>query len=428
MSVTGPALADALVAHGLDPAERAAKAGLFASVLDAWHSTVGGTPPHLWWVPGRLEVFGKHTDYGGGKALVAAVTRGFAVAAAARDDGAIRVIDARRTDTLILSPGRDPVRLPGWRHYVDVVARRLAANFPGQSFGADVVLASDLPSAAGMSSSSALVIAIAEALGRIGGIQRTPEWKLNIRGPLDVAGYYACLENGRSFGGLRGSGGVGTHGGSEDHSAIVNGRPHHVLAFAFVPSRARGSARVPDDWQFVIATSGVAANKTGRAQDAYNQLSADAEALLQLWNDGSAARPRAVSLAAALATPGAAEWLRGAAGRLTNRLEHFIREDARVPLAIDAFGRADAAAVGELAAASQEEAETLLGNQVAETVALAEAARRAGAFAASSFGAGFGGAVWALVEKGAAAAFASEWGHDAFAVAAGPPLTDLSTK
>jgi len=45
-------------------------------------------------------------------------------------------------------------------------------------------------------------------------------------------------------------------------------------------------------------------------------------------------------------------------------------------------------------------------------VALAEDARELGAVAASAFGAGFGGAVWALVEEGGAEEFAESWlGH-----------------
>ena len=40
----------------------------------------GGPARHAWWVPGRLEVFGKHTDYAGGRTLVCAVPRGLAVA------------------------------------------------------------------------------------------------------------------------------------------------------------------------------------------------------------------------------------------------------------------------------------------------------------------------------------------------------------
>ena len=428
------ALVEELIDRGLDPAEREAKQSLFSAVVETWRIARGDTPQYAWWVPGRLEVFGKHTDYAGGRALVAAAPRGFAVLASPRDDRTVRVVDAWRGDTLELgaaTPAAAAARseqLTGWRHYVDVVACRLAKNFPRQEFGADIVIASDLPPAAGMSSSSALLIGITEALGRIGGIAKTPEWKLNIRSPLDAASYYACIENGRSFGGLTGDAGVGTHGGSEDHAAILTGLPRRVLAFAFVPSRALGAARVPDDWHFFVATCGVKVNKTGGARDAYNKLSADAAALLDLWNARGANGPRAISLAAALERPGAADALREMSGPLVNRLDHFIREDARIPQAMEAFDRADKDALARLSRESQSDADRLLGNQIRETVTLASAARKAGAFAACSFGAGFGGAVWALVEGSQAGKFAKQWGRDAFAVRPGPSLTDLTTK
>ena len=53
-------------------------------------------PQHAWWVPGRLEVFGKHTDYAGGRTLVCCVPRGFAVVASPREDHIVRVVDALR--------------------------------------------------------------------------------------------------------------------------------------------------------------------------------------------------------------------------------------------------------------------------------------------------------------------------------------------
>jgi galactokinase len=422
------ALADALVERGLDPAERDGKHALFSRVLESWHLTRGDLPKYAWFVPGRLEVFGKHTDYAGGRTLVAAAPRGFAVAATPRTDETIRVVDAGRGETLVLEPRRERARLDGWRHYVDTVARRLAMNFPRQPVGADIVIASDLPPAAGMSSSSALVIAMAEALARIGAIQKTPEWRLNIRGPLDAAGYYACIENGRSFGTLQGDAGVGTHGGSEDHSAILNGVARHVLAFAFVPSRARGAAAVPDAWRFVIGTCGIKANKTGRAQEAFNRLSAGTAQLLAIWNERGVPGPRAISLAAALETPGAADTLRSMAGDLRDRLDHFIREDARVLPAMTAFADGDARELARLSADSQRDAEILLCNQIPETVSLAKSARKAGAFAACAFGAGFGGAVWALVLADDADRFAKAWTKDAFPICPGPALTDLSTK
>jgi len=50
-----------------------------------------------------------------------------------------------------------------------------------------------------------------------------------------------------------------------------------------------------------------------------------------------------------------------------------------------------------------------LHNQIPETEALVGGALASGALAASSFGAGFGGAVWALVERGRREEFKTEW-------------------
>src|SRR4029079_14563545 len=100
---------------------------------------------------------------------------------------------------------------------------------------ADMVCASDLPSACGMSSSSALVVAVGTALARIAGLQDDPAWRAAVRDELDTAAYFACIENGASFRELDGNPGVGTHGCSEDHTAILAGRPGYVSAFRFVP-------------------------------------------------------------------------------------------------------------------------------------------------------------------------------------------------
>jgi galactokinase len=427
--MTGADLAALLVEQGLDPSARDAKAALFDVVLGAFRSLAGEPPRHAWWVPGRLEVFGKHTDYAGGRTLVCAVPSGLAVAASPRADGAVRVIDAKRADGVVFRP-EDGTTFGGWRHYVGVVARRLAANFPGAALGADIVFAGDLPRASGMSSSSALVVAVAAALGRVAGIADRPEWCANVSGTLDAAGYFACIENGLSFGTLKGDAGVGTHGGSEDHAAILAGTPGQLSAFAFVPMRPIGRVGLPGHWRFVLAPSAVRSSKTGSAQGAYNNLARGAEVLLEIWN---ASEPRARSLGAALAA-GSVDTLRRLVRESTiegwppevleRRLDHFVGEDPRVPEAVDAFGAADLQRLTALAEASQADAEVLLGNQVPETTALARAARDQGAFAACSFGAGFGGSVWALVDRDAEG-FAGRWHPGAFVARPGPPLTSL---
>jgi galactokinase len=90
-------------------------------------------------------------------------------------------------------------------------------------------------------------------------------------------------------------------------------------------------------------------------------------------------------------------------------LAHYVAEDGRILDALAAFGAADERAIGVLAAASQSDAETLLQNQTAETSALAELALAHGAFAASSFGAGFGGSVWALAPAEQIEGFGRRW-------------------
>ncbi|MEO8075124.1 MAG: galactokinase family protein [Acidobacteriota bacterium] len=467
--MTGASLSSSLVEHGLDPAERSAKQSLFDLVLAAFGTLSSGRAPrHVLWVPGRLEVFGKHTDYAGGRTIVGAVPRGMLVAASPRRDGAIHIVDARRRESVTLAPaGADQHRFrqrrgdptcggetgtprppgssyTGWRHYAEVVARRLAHNFPGASTGADIVIASDLPRASGMSSSSALVVGLAAMLVRLADVGARREWQENITSRLDAAGYYACIENGRTFGTLEGDAGVGTHGGSEDHAAILTGTPGHLAAFAFVPMRDLARVEVPPAWRFVLTPCGVRSSKTGASLVPYNRLSRGTQVLLEIWNS---AEPPAVSLGAALGTVLAADgvglgpradplgrlrelvrrsrvpdW---SADALERRLEHFVREDARIPVALDACRSADAALMGEAAAGSQADAEALLGNQIPETSALATSARRLGAFASCGFGAGFGGSVWALVERHAAQEFASRWHNEAFVAVPGPPLTEL---
>jgi galactokinase len=440
--MTGDRLAEQLVERGLRSIEAPAKAALFQSTLAALRDLSGYAAEHAWWVPGRVEVFGKHTDYGGGRSLVAAVPRGFAIVARRRPDGRLAVVDAKSGEHF----SSEGDASPSWRHYVDAVRHRFARNFPGASFGADIALASDLPGAAGLSSSSALVVGIAAALARVGGLDARAEWRNNVRSPIDAAGYYACVENGSAFGTLPGDAGVGTHGGSEDHVAIICGIPAQLSAYAFVPIRHVGDTPVPGRWRFAIASSGVRAEKTGAARTAYNNLSRAAAILLEMWNRSE---PTAASLGAALSSDATASdrlkrtiertpvegWT---ARALDARLDHFIREDGRIPVALAAFRDGDLARIGLLAETSQDDAERLLQNQIPETMALVRSARDLSAPAACTFGAGFGGSAWALVDEADADDFARRWlveyrlrypaatDAEVFVAVPGPPLTELT--
>jgi galactokinase len=333
----------------------------------------------------------------------------------------VRAYDARNDELCeIALAAADAPR--GWRRYVAVTARRLAANFPGSDLGVDVAFASDLPRAAGMSSSSALIIALANVLVRRGRLDTREEWTSAIASIDERVEYFGCVENGDSYRGLAGTHGVGTEGGSEDHAAILMGRAGHLSQFGFMPLRRLSEVELPPQWSFIIASSGVHADKAGTVRTQFNRAARAARAIVELWNGTTGARSR--SLAQALATnTDAGHRLREAIERssdsaftkadLLRRLDHFTREDRRLPEAVAAFALGDAGRLGELSAASQADADSLLGNQVIETNDLVAAARATGALAASSFGAGFGGSAWALVPAADADAFGPAW-RDAY--------------
>jgi galactokinase len=98
------------------------------------------------------------------------------------------------------------------------------------------------------------------------------------------------------------------------------------------------------------------------------------------------------------------------APHLRRRLEQFREEtDDYVPGAAEALANGDLAAFASFVRHSQHAAESALENQVPETRMLARSAVEQGAIAASAFGAGFGGSVWAMIPALEADAFIARW-------------------
>jgi galactokinase len=405
---------------GAAPAQ--AKATLFEQVeqrLLAMRGRSRAADIRRFFVPGRIEVLGKHTDYAGGRSLLCAAERGICIAAVPRDDATLHLVDVIGDREAEIPFSMDTSSRSHWLGYVTAVARRLAGNFPGALRGADIVFGSDLPRAAGMSSSSTLVIAIFAALSGVNHLFERAEYKSNIRSDEDLATYLACIENGQSLGTLAGDSGVGTHGGSEDHVAILCCAAGSLSQYAFCPARRERDLAFSDEMTFVIGVSGIAADKTGSAKDSYNRASRAAGAILDIWHAESR-REEATLFAAANSSQDAQEKIRDAIKRhrggnfpvslLLDRFEQFLRESMDIiPAASEAFAKQDWPEFGRLVDQSQFGAQQLLKNQVAETVELARSARALGAIAASAFGAGFGGSVWALLPVADAEQFTLKW-------------------
>ena len=407
-----------LVAHGLSATEAEAKGRLFEAA-DERLRLRPGEPAGRWFVPGRIEVLGKHTDYCGGPSLLCAAERGMCVVAVRRADHRVEAQDAVSGEhtTFTVSPSLDATT--GWANYVRTVARRLARNFPGAEQGARIAFASDLPRGSGMSSSSALVVGIFSALAWANRVQVRPEYAANVKSSEDLAGYLGCIENGQSFGALAGDHGVGTFGGSEDHTAILCSQTGRLALYRFCPVELQRRIPLPADYVFAVAMSGMKAAKTGEARESYNSASL---AAAEVFDTLKAASGRNYASLYELVAASSAEReelrekLRTCHSKFDplRRFDHYCREAFEViPAAVAALEAGDYAEFGRQVDASQMAAQELLQNQVAETIALAQLAREAGAVATSAFGAGFGGSVWALVRCGEAEQTLSNW-RDAY--------------
>ena len=432
-------IAARLGAIGLTESALESKASLFRCALDAIGSRTRA--PRTWWVPGRIEFLGKHTDYSGGPSLVCAVERGFAVAAAPRTDRRLRFHDAISGEKVEHELDGDiPPRRDHWSNYPITVARRLARNFPGDLSGADLAFASDLPAAAGLSSSSALIVATFLGLSDVNGLEARPEYRAVIFGLEELAGYLGAIENGASYGSLGGDTGVGTHGGSEDHTAILCARARALVQYTYLPVCFERVVPLPNGFVFVVASSGVVAAKTGNALERYNRASSLAAEALAIWRGARSSNAPTLGAALAEAPHGVQDFRDILRSRpdVIARVVQFDKECRFVCEAGDALVASDLDRLGALIDESQAEGARLLLNQVPETVALARTARALGAVAASAFGAGFGGSVYALVRASETSDFLRQWAEqyatafphrvaDAsfFVTHAGPPATAL---
>lgn len=130
--------------------------------------------------PGRVEFIGNHTDYNGGAVLGVAIDRGVTVAAAANAAGHFRMRSTSGASPVDLT-GTPPRHFEGaasWANYVIGVWHSLADFGLPRPAGFDVLVESDLPAGAGLSSSAALELATALALLEVAGAAALPPERL----------------------------------------------------------------------------------------------------------------------------------------------------------------------------------------------------------------------------------------------------------
>lgn len=134
----------------------------------AFSALFGREPEVVLRAPGRVNLIGEHVDYNDGLVLPLAVDRYCWLAAAPRPDEVLRVHSLQFDETVELDSAARAGNRRHWSDYVAGVAWSLRrARTPIR--GADLMVDSDIPVGAGLSSSAALEVATAQALLALSG-------------------------------------------------------------------------------------------------------------------------------------------------------------------------------------------------------------------------------------------------------------------
>lgn len=318
--------------------------------------------------PGRVNLIGEHIDYHGLPVLPMALRRTIRVAFRPRADHCIRAVSAGNYGAreFLWTAGLVPAAAGDWENYLRAAARAVGQKW-GVGRGVAAAIVSDLPPAAGLSSSSALLVAFTLSLLRANGCTPTFEELMEI------------LPDGEQF--------VGTRGGGMDHAASLASEAGCALLIDFDPLAVR-PVPVPPEWAFLVAHSLTVAEKSGAVRQQYNAVRAAGTAALQ--------RVGVPSYRLAVEGRTLAELEELAAQKLASADEraaflHVAGEASRVQAAVGAMEHHDAAAFGSLLLASHASLRDRLRVSCPALDRLVEAAMDSGALGARLTGAGFGG-------------------------------------
>jgi N-acetylgalactosamine kinase len=228
---------------------------------------------------GRVNLLGTHIDHRGGSINAIAVKQVFLVAEPRDDDLVLaknvessdfpdeqfRISDCLPAGTRIqnwdtwchdeFEKRKDDPSIT-WSNYVRAPVLYFQhlntqddGTFAPALKGMNMMVYGDVPRAAGLSSSSAIVMLTAEAVKQINGLAIEPA---DLAEHCGYAEWY-----------------VGTRGGCSDHAAIIFGKPNAVLHVTAFPTTV-DSTELPGAYSLVLADSLIEAKKQAGARNAFN--------------------------------------------------------------------------------------------------------------------------------------------------------------
>jgi galactokinase len=334
--------------------------------------------PRAFFAPGRVNFIGEHTDYNDGFVLPIALDLGITVLAAPRPDLRLHVTShppsgAAELEIDLNAPG--PGRTGSWRDYVEGVAQALIAA-GNEIGGADVLLASDLPTGAGLSSSAALEVSIGFALLTLA------------RLPVDLARLALAGQAAEHHW-------VGTRCGIMDQLASARARHHNAL---FIDCRSLEVRDVPlpdSSLSILVVDTKV---KHSLATSAYNTRREECERAVAILR-GVLPEIRALRDVSANDLE---EHQQKLPDPILRRARHVVTENERVKRAMTLLEGRRFDALGALLVESHRSLQHDYEVSCQELDALVDVAiQQKGVLGARMTGGGFGGSIVCLVETSA---------------------------
>lgn len=224
--------------------------------------------------PGRVNLMGRHIDHRGGGINVMAIDKDTVFVSAPRDDDDVITIsntdesypDCNFTVSQLLgNKGYDKwldylsdetvvknLQASGgvWSNYVKAAVARMQFESAERLCGMDMLADGTVPVAAGLSSSSSVVVAVMEAVVA-----------LNCLNITDREFIEMCGE-GEWF--------VGSRGGAGDHAAMKCGKRDTVVHLTFKPFAVGEKAKFSDKYAIIVANSMLKAKKSEGSKDKFN--------------------------------------------------------------------------------------------------------------------------------------------------------------
>jgi galactokinase len=331
-----------------------------------------GATPRVFSAPGRVNLIGEHTDYNDGLVLPIAIRERTRVAAAKRSDRVVRVYSQSLKKERSFSLDDPWNRRGKWLDYVEGMARTLIARGVPVG-GADLMIASDVPPGAGLSSSAALELGVGQALLALAGRDMSPR-------DLALAGQAAEHDY------------VGVRCGVMDQLVGALGRSGHALLID-CRSLEVTPIKIPDfSAKIVVFDTRV---RHTHAASGYNRRREECQEALAKLNDAGfglqslrdLAVERLQSAEQALPEP------------LARRVRHVVRENGRTAAAVDALKRSHLPGLGRLMNGSHASLRDEYEVSSPELDHLVEVAQRQeGVLGARMTGGGFGGSVIVLAK------------------------------